>query len=396
VEKIYATSLPSIKFRKNGDKRFKKGHPWVFSNELEDTPKYESGTMVSLLSDNNKIAAIGYYNPHSLIAFRELVRSDLIKDKFIEERIKKALNYRARMYPKEEAKRLVYGESDRLPGLIIDLYGESCIIQILTAGMEKLKDKVVDAVEQIVKPEKIIFKNDTPSRILENLEKQIVLVKGGDTLIEANFLGVKFHFDAEKAQKTGLFLDQRDNISILSSFDFKEKRVLDLFSYFGSWGIRALNLGAESVTFVDSSRYALQIASQTAENSGFHNFFAVESNVFDYLSSLISKGEKFDFVFSDPPAFAKSSKHIKEAYRAYARLNEKCFRVLNKGGILVASSCSHHIPYEIFLNSLEEASSNSKRQANLLFSGRQSLDHPILLNFPESSYLKTFFLKLEE
>lgn len=396
MEKIYASSLPSLKFRKNGDKRFKKGHPWVFSNELDDLPKYESGEMVSLFSNSGKLAAIGYYNPHSLIAFGELVRSDLIKDDFINERIKKALNYRNQLYPKEEAKRVIYGESDRLPGLIVDLYGNSVVIQTLTAGMEKLKDKVVDALEQIIKPEKIFFKNDTSSRALENLEKEFSIVKGRDAFIEATFLGVKFNFDAEKAQKTGLFLDQRDNISLLSSFDLKGKKVLDLFSYFGAWGLRALTLGAASVTFVDSSRYALQIASETAQKSGFGNCFSVESNVFDYLASLISQGDKFDFVFSDPPAFAKSSKHIKEACRAYTRLNEKCLRVLNKGGVLIASSCSHHIPYEIFLNTLEEAASNSKKQVRLLFSGRQSLDHPILLNFPESSYLKTFFLKVED
>lgn len=395
MAKIYATSLPSIKFKKNGDKRFKKGHPWVFSNELENLPKYESGKMVSLFSESGKLAAIGYYNPHSLIAFRELIRSDLIKDNFIEDRIKKALDYRDKLYHKEEAKRIIYGESDQLPGLVVDLYGKFVVIQILTAGMERLKDKIVDAIEQIIQPEKIVLKNDSPLRNLENLEKQVVLAKGKDTVVETYFLGIKFIFDCEKAQKTGLFLDQRDNISLLSSFDFKGKRVLDLFSYFGTWGIKALNLGAKSVTFVDSSKYALQIASETAKRCGFENFFTVEDNVFDYLSYLNSVDEKFDFVFSDPPAFAKSLKHIREAFRAYTRLNEKCFRVLSKGGIMVASSCSHHIPYEIFLNSLEESASNSKKRVRLLFSGRQSLDHPIMLNFPESSYLKTFFLKVE-
>lgn len=396
MNRIYADSLPTIKFKKNCEKRFRKGHPWVFSNELEQTPKYEKGEIVCLLSSTGKFAAIGYYNPHSLICFRELSRSDFIEDDFIVERIKKALEYRNRLYKEEEAKRIVYGESDRLPGLIVDFYKKVVVLQILTAGMERFRNEIIEAVDTIFKPEAIIIKNDSPSRTLENLGKEILTVKGSSSISDAIFLGIKFSFNIEKAQKTGLFLDQRENLLLLSSFEFKEKRVLDLFSYFGSWGLRSLQLGAKEVYFVDSSQYALQIAYETAKKSNFNNFLTIEENVFDYLSKIISQGEKYDFVFSDPPTFAKSSKHIKEAYKAYVRLNEKCFKVLKRGGIFVASSCSHHISYELFLESLKESAANSGRQVLFLFSGIQSLDHPILLNFPESNYLKTFFLKVKE
>ncbi|MCX7829891.1 MAG: class I SAM-dependent rRNA methyltransferase [Acidobacteria bacterium] len=396
MEKIFANSLPEIKFRKNGDRRFKKGHPWVFSNELEEIPKYDKGSLVSLLYPNEKLAAIGFFNPHSLIAFREITRSEQIKANFLEERIKKSIDFRNKLYPKDEAKRIVFGESDHLPGLIIDYYGTVVVVQILTAGMEKLKEKIVEAINDIFNPEKIVLKNDSPSRALENIDIEFAVVKGSDSIVQKNFMENIFKFDLAKAQKTGLFLDQRENLSFLSQFDFKGKKALDLFCYFGSWGLRALKLGAERAIFVDSSKYAVEVAAETAKSNGFGNFATEEENVFDYLSTTAAKGEKFDFVFSDPPAFAKSARHMKEAYRAYIRLNEKCLRILNKGGILVASSCSYHIPYELFLESLMESASISKRNARLLFAGRQSLDHPILLNFPESNYLKTFFIQIEE
>ncbi len=396
MNKIDASSLPQIKLKTNLDRRFKKGHPWVFSNELEEIPKYEKGEMVSLYFNSGKLAAIGYYNPVSLISFRELVRSDLLKDDFIEERMANALKYRNGLYKEEgEARRVVYGESDRLPGLIVDFYGKTLIAQILTAGMERFRNRIIEAIDTIFKPETIILKNDSPSRILEGLEREVVIVKGSSFVSEALFLGTKYAFDIEKAQKTGLFLDQRENISLLDKFEFKGKRVLDLFSYFGSWGLRSLQLGVKEAHFVDSSNYALQIAFETAKRCGFNNFLTIEENVFDYLSRIIPEGEKYDFVFSDPPAFAKSSKHIKEAFRAYVRLNERCLRVLKRGGILIASSCSHHISYELFFDSLKESAENCGKRILLLFSGRQSLDHPILLNFPESSYLKTFFLRVE-
>lgn len=395
MDKICAQSLPSIKLKKNCGKRFKKGHPWVFSNELEQIPKYDSGSLVSLLSETSKPLAIGYFNPHSLIAFRVLTRNNFLNENFIDERIKVALNYRNQIYPNTEAKRIVFSEADHLPGLIVDNYGSTVVVELLTAGMQKLKENIILSIDKILKPEKIILKNDSSSRALESLEKELILLKGNDTNIYAEFLGTQYKFDAFKAQKTGLFLDQRENLSFLSQFGFKGKRVIDLFSYFGSWGIRTLTLGAENVTFVDSSKYAIQIASETSKRQGFTNFVTVEENVFDYLANLISDVEKFDFVFSDPPSFAKSQKHIKEAYRAYVRLNEKCLRILKKGGILVASSCSYNISYETFFESLKESCSKAGKEVRLLFSGRQSLDHPILLNFPESDYLKTFFLKVE-
>lgn len=395
MEKICAQFLPSIKLKKNCGKRFRKGHPWVFSNELEIIPKYDSGSLVTLLSETGKPLAIGYFNPYSLISFRVLTKNNFLNENFLEERIKTALNYRDQIYPSNEARRIVFGEADYLPGLIVDNYGSAVVIELLTAGMQKLKENIITFIDKILKPEKIILKNDSSSRALENLEKELILLKGNDTNIFAEFLGTQYQFDSFKAQKTGLFLDQRENLSLLSYFDFKGKRVIDLFSYFGSWGIRALSLGAKDVTFVDSSKYAIQIASETAKRQGFTNFVAVEENVFDYLSNLISDGEKFDFVFSDPPSFAKSQKHIKEAYIAYVRLNEKCLRFLKKGGILVASSCSYNISYETFFESLKESCSKAGKEVRLLFSGMQSLDHPILLNFPESYYLKTFFLKVE-
>jgi 23S rRNA (cytosine1962-C5)-methyltransferase len=391
---VAASSLPKIKLKKAGGRRFKEGHPWVFSNELEEVPKLSPGTLVSLSDAHGKFLAIGYFNPKTLISFRLLTKKENLGPDFLLERIEKAVISRKEAYPLNEAARVVFGESDSLPGLVIDDFKGAVVIQILTAGMENFKDAIVKSADALLDTGIIFLKNDSSMRVMEGLPKENIIAKGSETLIKTTFSGLFFEFDLARAQKTGLFLDQRENLKILSSFDFKGKKALDLFTYFGCWGMTALKNGAEKTLFVDSSRYALETAEKALALSSLNGGELMESNVFDYLPKLHEDGERFDFIFSDPPAFAKSAKHVNEAYKAYRRLNEMCMKLASKDGTLVASSCSYNMSQELFLESLKEAAARAKRDVRFLFWGRQSLDHPISLSFPESNYLKCAFLKI--
>jgi 23S rRNA (cytosine1962-C5)-methyltransferase len=393
---LNASPLPRVRLKSAGGRRFREGHPWVFSNELAGIPKLAPGTTVALDDAGGGFLAIGCFNPKSLISFRTLTRKEELSPSFIKERIGRASEQRKTIIPEGEARRVVFGESDRLPGLVIDDYGKAVSVQLLTAGMENFKEEIASAVDELFSPDVIFFKNDSSMRELEGLPKESFLHKGASSVTSTKFRGLSFEFDLALAQKTGLFLDQRENLELVSSFDLKGKRALDLFCYYGCWGMTALHSGAREALFVDSSRRALEAAEKALELSGLKGADLMESDVFDYLPKLKADGEKFDIVFSDPPAFAKSAKHVREAYKAYRKLNEGCMKLLSKGGILVASSCSYNMPRELFLESLQEAAARSRRDVRFLFWGRQSFDHPVSLSFPESAYLKTAFLKIIE
>lgn len=393
-EGILASSTPVIKLKQTGGRRFREGHPWVFSNELSDIPKLPPGTPAVLQDARGGFLAIGYFNPKSLISFRTLTRKEELPRSFIRDRICLAAAQREAIIPKGEARRVVFGESDRLPGLVIDDYGKAVVIQFLTAGMENYREEIVSAVDDLFEPEVIFFKNDSSMRELEGLPRENILHKGTGTNIRTRFSGLSFEFDLGKAQKTGLFLDQRENLKLAASFNLEGKRALDLFCYFGCWGMTALRSGAKEALFVDSSRPALETAEKALELSDLKGADLMESDVFDYLPKLRADGEKFDIVFSDPPAFAKSAKHVREAYKAYRKLNEGCMKLVSKGGILAASSCSYNMPRELFLESLREAAVRAGRDVCFLYWGMQSFDHPVSLSFPESAYLKTAFLRI--
>lgn len=382
--------LPSIFLKRGAEKRIKNGHFWVFSNEISEVLKIKPGSFVSLYTYNKDFIGIGYFNPHSLISFRLLGKDKILKPNFIEKRIELARN--KRFYSEEESFRIIFSEADYLPGLIVDRYQNHFVIQTLTAGMENLVEDIIFSVDKIFNPATIFLKNDSKVRELEGLPLYNRLVKGKSSNIEAKFLNTFFSFDLEKAQKSGLYLDQRDNLTYLEQFDFKNKVVLDLFSYFGSFGILALKKGAKKVYFVDSSKYSLSVLEDVCRRLKFSNYEVICLDAFDFLGQMIRGEERFDFIFSDPPSFAKSAKEKESAYRGYVRLNERCLRLLKEGGMLVASCCSHHISVERFYESLMEAAIRSKKEARFIHFGKQSLDHPIILKFAESFYLKTFFV----
>lgn len=376
--------------------RILSGHLWIFSNELSTSPKnYEPGSLVEVYDNRNKFIGIGYINPHSLISVRLLTRErEKINHDFFRKRIVNAINYRKRFLPESNSFRAIYSEGDFLPGLIVDKYADCLVIQFLTFGMEMMKDIVISVLDEILSPSAIVLRNDSQSRILEGLPLEKKAVKGffdslpiineGEILIEVNPL---------TGQKTGFFLDQRENRIALSNY-IKEGRGLDLFCYSGAWGLQLAKNGA-FVTCVDDSETALSNAKRNFELNGLGdrcNF--VKDDAFKFMKREMESGSLYDFIVLDPPAFVKSRAKVKEALKGYREINEMAMRLIKKGGMLATSSCSYHIERAMFLDMLRDSARDAGRNPRLMEYRCQGRDHPILLSVPETEYLKCAFLEL--
>ncbi len=363
------------------------GHLWVFSNEIAGPlKKYLPGTLVELRDKKERFLGIGYINPHSLITIRILTRKkEEINHIFFENRLRNALSYRERFLSGIDSLRLVFSESDMLPGLIVDRYGSWLVIQSLTAGMDKFIGYIVDILDRMLRPSTIFLKNDTAFRSLEGLEMGTAFIKGsGENLPLIKEGDLIFKVDPVGGQKTGFFLDQRDNRLCLS-YLIRGGRGLDLFCYSGAWGLHLAKNGAE-VLFIDNSEKALMLAKENAElNNLIKRCSFLKTDVFDYLTE--SK-EEFDFIILDPPAFVKSRQRIKEAIKGYRFINSASIRLIKKGGILATSSCSHHVSRELFLDILRVSAKDAGRSLRIIEMRSQSKDHPVLLQMPETEYLK--------
>ena len=368
--------------------RLHSGHLWVFSNEIEGPlRRYQPGEVVELRDKKENFLGIGYINPHSLITIRILTKKkEEINRRFFEKRLRDALFYRERFLPDQSSFRVVYSESDLLPGLIVDKYADWIVIQSLTAGMDRFIEKIADILDEILKPSTIFLKNDAPQRTLEGLELTTTFLKGsGENLPLIKEGQIILKVDPIEGQKTGFFLDQRENRLCLSNL-IKGGKGLDLFCYSGAWGLQLAKNGAE-VQFVDSSEKALELAEENAERNGLMQRVSfLKADVFDYLTEV--KAQEFDFIVLDPPAFVKSRQKIKEAIKGYRFINSAAMRLIKKGGILCTSSCSHHISREVFLDILRSAAKDSGRSLRILEIRSQSKDHPILIQVPETEYLK--------
>ncbi|MFZ3122121.1 MAG: class I SAM-dependent rRNA methyltransferase [Thermodesulfovibrionales bacterium] len=379
-------------------KRINDGHLWVFSNELYENPKkYASGSIVELYDMKDAFIGIGYINPQSLISVRILTRDKEPVDKeFFSKRIKDALMLREKLLGARDAMRLIYSEGDFLPGLIADKYKNCLVLQFLTAGIEAMKETIINLFDEMLVPEVIILRNDGRSRILEGLALHKEIVKGNlDTLPVINEDGILFEINPYEGQKTGFFLDQRENRIALKNL-IKGGKGLDLFCYTGAWSIHLASAGAE-VTGIDESEKAVAQAKKNAEINNLQDKAKfIKDDVFAFLKSESQKNEQgYDFIVLDPPAFVKSSSRIKEALKAYRGLNSICMRLMKKGGILATSSCSYHISREMFIDMLKVSARDSGRRIRLLSLSSQSPDHPILLSMPETEYLKCAFLLIE-
>lgn len=389
--------MGKIKLKRGEEKRIKAGHLWIFNNEIEKVADLEeNGEIVEVVDHKGNFVARGYYNKHSLISVRILtddVNQEIDKI-FLKERIDRAYQYRKNIYPQLSAYRVVYSEGDLLPGLIVDKYGDFLSVQILTLGMERLKTSILDALEEIFKPEGIILKNDSAFREIEGLKKEITIVKGNfdaPVIIEEN--GLKFYVDLLKGQKTGFFLDQRENRN-WAAFLSKNRKVLDCFCYTGGFALAAAKGGVKEVVGVDESESAIQLAEQNAQLNYFSNITFQKQEVFNFLRKLNSAGEKFDMVILDPPAFVKSKEKLKEGIKGYKEINLQSMKLLNAGGILISCSCSYQLWKEDFLNTIKSAAIDSGKNFRLVKELTQAADHPVLLSMPETQYLKGVILEV--
>jgi len=387
--------MNSVFLKRNHHKRLLQGHLWIFSNELIEVPKYQSGELVEVFYENQSFG-LAFFNPNSLISCRLLKsNNENIKDLIIE-RIKESKILRETLLPNSQSYRLIYGESDFLPGLIIDKYEEYFVIQILSYGFEVRKDLVKDALLSIFPNTKgIIHRANSKLREIEGLPNQDEVLFGQipDSIL-IDDLGIKLSISLNNGQKTGYFLDQVHNRHFIRKIS-KNKSVLDCYCNIGGFGLNALKGGASEVTFVDVSDTAIHNTKINLELNQFENYNLFTKDVFEFLPELISRGSKYDIVILDPPAFAKSKKSIFTAEAAYGKLNKFGIKLLNNNGYLITSSCSHHIDERKFIEIVSRELAKSGKKAKLVYRGGHSPDHPIHPAMPETEYLKylVFFVE---
>jgi 23S rRNA (cytosine1962-C5)-methyltransferase len=391
--------LPALRLKRNEDRRLNAGHLWVFSNEVDtlQTPlgKFKAGELVRVLAHNDRALGLAYINPQSLISARLLETWQMPDTAWFAGRIRRALELRERLYT-EPYYRLVYGESDALPGLIIDRYGPRCVVQVGTAGMELRKPQITEALLQVLACETLIYKNDSASRELEGLPAYVEAARGRlESAGEVHEDGLRFKVPLAEGQKTGWYFDQAANRAALTRYVQKGARVLDVFSYVGAWGIRAARDGAGEVTCIDSSAAALEIAAQNAELNSL-KLETRKGDSFDVLESLASAQAQFDLVIIDPPAFAKRKRELPKALGAYRRLNQLAMQVLAPGAILVSCSCSYHVGAAELEDAIAKAARGAHRQLQVLEARGQSPDHPIHPAIPETRYLKAYFCRVND
>jgi 23S rRNA (cytosine1962-C5)-methyltransferase len=392
-------ALAVLQLKRHEERRLNTGHLWIYSNEVDTarTPlhAFEAGQAVRIESSTGRPLGTAYVNPHSLICARIVSRDSarVLDRALLVQRIRTALALRGRLY-RAPYYRLIYGEADALPGLVVDRYGDVLVVQLTTAGMERLKDEVLAALDEVIGPAAVLLRNDSPIRQLEGLPSYVESFGPVPEYIELEEDGVRFQISVSKGQKTGWFFDQRDNRLRLDRYA-RGARVLDLFSYTGAWGIRAAMHGAREVLCVDSSQEALDRLQASTELNGLVNrATGRKGEAFDVLRSLRESGEQFDLIVLDPPAFIKRKKDSKAGQEAYLRLNQLAMEVLTSDGILVSASCSWHLEAAKLQQILLQAARHQARGLQILEYGRQSADHPVHPAIPESEYLKAFYCRV--
>jgi 23S rRNA (cytosine1962-C5)-methyltransferase len=386
-------SLPHLKkqiiLKKNEDRRIRSGHPWAFSNEIREMKgEPASGDVVELLAANGLALGIGLYNPHSLIAVRLLsTQIEEVGFDFFQRRIERALALRKMVYPDSTSFRLVHGESDLLPGLIVDKYNDYLVVQTFSYGMDIRLTMICDALESLLCPVGIIERNESPMRQLEKLPLKKGVLRGtiNPTVIVEH--EIRYTVDLLEGQKTGFFLDQRENRAAMRRY-CSGARVLDCFCNDGGFALNASRGGAENVIGMDVSQDAVQRASNNAQLNQIGNVKFEKADAFEKLKHLHSASKKFDIVILDPPAFAKSKKSVPAARRGYRELNALALRLVKENGILATASCSHHIEPDTFLDIVDETARKHGRQLQLLEWRGAAPDHPTLPAVPETRYLK--------
>ena len=390
-------NLPIVHVVNGRQKKLLQGHPWVYGNEIERVEgEIEDGGLVTVVDFRGRYMGTGFYNSKSLITVRLLThRQEEITDELIASRVKAACDYRRFVMnrPGTDSCRLIYGEADRLPGVIADRFGGVIVRPVLALGMERFTQTIADALLACEKPDCLLLQNDDAIRRKEGMECFTRVLYG--TLPEENIIhenGVKLAVDVLGGQKTGYFLDQKDNHLFVRQF-CKDARVLDCFSYIGAFALNAAAAGAKEVTAVDISEAAVQLIEKNAALNGA-DITAVCANCFDFLRAQVKAGEKYDVVVLDPPAFTKAHANMASACRGYKEIALSAMRLLPAGGVLATHSCSYHMPEEVFVNTVLSAAQDLHRQVRVITLRRQDIDHPVLAGYPESHYLKSLWLQM--
>lgn len=374
-----------------------KGHPWVFGNEIGDSEgDFQAGDIVSVFSYNGSFVGKGYVNPASQIRVRLLTRNknEDVNEEFFYKRVKEAWEYRKKIGYTENC-RLVFGEADQLPALVIDKFSDYFVIQTLALGMDRWKPAITDAINQIFSPLGIYERNDVPVRELEGLPRQKGFLSepfNTEIILKENEL--QFYADLENGQKTGYFLDQQDNRRAIRHI-VKDAEVLEAFCYTGTFSVHAAHYGAKSVLGLDISEEAVQTARKNARLNHYGNICRFEAvNAFDELKKQSKEGKSYDVVMLDPPAFTKSRENIQKAVAGYKEINLRGMKLVRPGGFLVTASCTNLVSPELFLKTIDQAAADAKRKIRQVTFQTQSPDHPILWHVPNTQYLKFLIVQV--
>ena len=387
-----------------GVARVRSGHLWIYRSDLGQRPAVESGEVVRVVDQRGRFLAWAHFGAESEITLRILSRypEAVIDREFWRNRLKQALELRTRIVRDSDCFRIVHGDGDALPGLVVDRYGEALVIQTLTRGMDRLKGLWIELLVELLQPRLIIERNDARVRQLEGLPMiNSILFQTGQTgptgdeppstdiVVTEN--GLKFVVDMMSGQKTGAFLDQRENRAVAR--EIGRGNGLDCFSFHGSFALH-LAAGCDRVTALDVSLPAIERARHNAELNGVSNVEFIETNVFDQLRDYDDAGRRFETIVLDPPAFAKNRGALEGALRGYKEINLRAMRLLSPGGVLITCTCSYHVSESLFLEILEDAARDAGRVMQVLEKRTQGRDHPMLLSVPETYYLKCFILRV--
>lgn len=391
-------SLNTLYVKKGFEKAIYDGHPWIYKNAIDRVRgDYGPGDLVEIKDWRGKFLGIGYINPASYISARILTRKkEDIDSRFWRKRLERALDFRKKLnIDALDAYRLVFSEADFMPGLIIDKFNDYLVMQILTLGMERLKEAIVGVIVDLLPVKGIYQKNDIAVRSIEGLPMVDELLFGevpDEVIINEN--GVQFYVNISGGQKTGHYLDQRCNRALLNPIS-RGANVLDAFCYTGGFGLNAANFGAKSVLGIDASEDAVRIARRNAELNKVSEICEYEvANVFDRLRELEEKGLQFDLVVLDPPAFAKNKRAVEGALKGYKEINLRAMKILRSSGFLLTCSCSHHISWDLFEGIILEAAKDAHKSLRVVARTGQPSDHPVLMGFDESLYLKCLLLEV--
>src|SRR5688572_19502818 len=382
---------PAVVVSGKGEARVLRGHPWVFRSDVARSEGALPGAVVRVLGPRGRPLGFAFHSSRSEIRLRMVTRGETLPPDFLRERLVEAVRWRETVAADAEACRLVHGEGDGIPSLVVDRYGNYLVVQTLSQATEALKERIVETLVDLLHPRGILERNDPRVRELEGLERRVSLLYGEvPDVVPIEIGGVRFEADLWKGQKTGLFLDQRENH--LMARAYARGRVLDAFTYNGGFAPQAATVASE-VPAVDVSAESGERVRTNAALNGVTNVTAREENVFDLLHELTGAGERFDTVILDPPAFAKSKDAVEKAKRGYKEINLRALKLLNPGGCLITCSCSYHVHEDDFEQILAAAAIDAGSPTVVVEKRRQARDHPVVLGVPETYYLKCFVLR---